>query len=337
MRQAWQPVGKTAARTVAALYLAMGVAGCGGTARQCSTACREYRVYSDLARPTSVRVQPAERNPSEVSARRPTPNAPREPGVDSAPSAPPARRIAATKPPIRSVNTSRYVIQTGDRIEVLYTESWTVEGAYRLLPGDRVAIEYLHLVSLEEGGQGAGVGNVGVAGGSPLDRQLLIAPDGKLALPYLGTVDAAGLTVGELSDRLNARYQEFFVEPNILVTLMETGARLADLRAAIRTAGSRVVLVSPDGSINLPHVGFVSAAGLTLGELELELSERYRRATSGWAVTVRLAEQGPAEGDSEGAETSWTVPASELPSGSVAATAPEIPPVADMPSDDWVR
>lgn len=186
--------------------------------------------------------------------------------------------------PAEEARSAKHVLRPGDRLELLYTESWAVEGNYRLLPGDKIKVEYLHLMGLEDN-----VDARVVVKPSGLDRVLTLAPDGKVSLPYLGGVESAGLSVAELTDRLNARYQEYFVEPFMLVTLVETGSRLRDLRDAIRTGGSRLVTIAPDGTINLPHVGVVRAADLNLGELQAELSERYRRSASGLSVTVRLA------------------------------------------------
>lgn len=195
-----------------------------------------------------------------------------------------AAEVDAAVDPEEQQRISRYVVGAGDRLEILYTESWNAQGEYRLLPGDRVRIEYLHLFRMDEDAE---VPDPVAASG--LDRDLLVSPDGKITLPYVGVVDAAGNTVTELADRLNAKYQEYYLEPKMLVTLLETGSRLEDLRQAIRTAGSRLVRVAPDGTITLPHVGIVPAADLTLAELQTELAERYRRTALGFAVTVRLA------------------------------------------------
>jgi polysaccharide biosynthesis/export protein len=49
----------------------------------------------------------------------------------------------------------------------------------------------------------------------------VIAPDGKISLPLIGEVSAAGLTVDELKNELNKRYQEFINEPHVTVTVRE--------------------------------------------------------------------------------------------------------------------
>jgi polysaccharide export outer membrane protein len=49
----------------------------------------------------------------------------------------------------------------------------------------------------------------------------VIAPDGKISLPLIGEVTAAGLTVDELKDELNKRYRDFINEPHVTVTIKE--------------------------------------------------------------------------------------------------------------------
>lgn len=49
----------------------------------------------------------------------------------------------------------------------------------------------------------------------------VIAPDGKISLPLIGEITAAGLTVDELKDELNKRYQDFINEPHVTVTVRE--------------------------------------------------------------------------------------------------------------------
>jgi polysaccharide biosynthesis/export protein len=49
----------------------------------------------------------------------------------------------------------------------------------------------------------------------------VIAPDGKISLPLIGEVSAAGLTVDELKTELNKKYADFINEPHVTVTVKE--------------------------------------------------------------------------------------------------------------------
>ncbi len=50
---------------------------------------------------------------------------------------------------------------------------------------------------------------------------VVIAPDGKISLPLIGEITAAGLTVDELKDELNKKFQDYINEPHVTVTLRE--------------------------------------------------------------------------------------------------------------------
>jgi polysaccharide biosynthesis/export protein len=52
----------------------------------------------------------------------------------------------------------------------------------------------------------------------------VIMPDGKISLPLVGEMAAAGLTVDELKDELNRKYNEYIKEPHITITVKETNS-----------------------------------------------------------------------------------------------------------------
>jgi polysaccharide export outer membrane protein len=56
------------------------------------------------------------------------------------------------------------------------------------------------------------------------DADAVIMPDGKISLPLVGEVAAAGLTVDELKDELNRKYNEYITEPHITITIKETNS-----------------------------------------------------------------------------------------------------------------
>ena len=49
----------------------------------------------------------------------------------------------------------------------------------------------------------------------------VILPNGKISLPLVGELAAAGLTVDELKDELNRKYSEYITEPHVIITVME--------------------------------------------------------------------------------------------------------------------
>ncbi len=102
-------------------------------------------------------------------------------------------------------------------------------------------------------------------------------------------MSASGVTVRELSQQLTSQYQDLYVNPNILVSLVATGGGLEELQRALSSAGGRTTRVAPDGTIMVPFLGSVQAEKLALVELQEEMNERFRRAAPGFGVMVRLA------------------------------------------------
>lgn len=73
---------------------------------------------------------------------------------------------------------------------------------YRLVPGDKLRIE--------------------VYKDTQLSQQLQVRPDGKITLPLVGDVPAAGRTSTELRDRIANSLQEYITNPVVTVIVVET-------------------------------------------------------------------------------------------------------------------
>lgn len=63
--------------------------------------------------------------------------------------------------------------------------------------------------------------HIAVWGQEDLDRDVIVQPDGKVALPLVDAVPAVGLTVDALRQELDKRYMEFIREPTVSVTVVE--------------------------------------------------------------------------------------------------------------------
>lgn len=239
---------------------------------------------------TAAQTKPLESNNSAAS---PTPSEGRPPRLGAPAISPippvssertaPAHERAETAPRV----LNKYLLRPGDELEILYTQEHPGNADYRLLAGDKIHVEFLHLGPREGGGKDPD------KAAAALDRSITIQPDGKGFLPYIGAVALAGKTVEQVTKELNDRYREWYLDPSVLVTLEDHGAALKDLRRATESAGSRLAQIAPDGLINLPHVGLAPAAGLTMSELQRELSERTRRLGTGMGITVRLSQHPP--------------------------------------------
>ena len=69
-----------------------------------------------------------------------------------------------------------------------------------------------------------------------LTREVLIAPDGFLTFPLAGTVQASGLNVSELEEKLRTELSTFITEPQVTASIRSTN-------------GSRVFVI---GKVNRP-------------------------------------------------------------------------------------
>lgn len=133
---------------------------------------------------------------------------------------------------------------------------------------------------------------------STLNRDLMIQPDGTITLRLVGQVRATRHTVEQLRQRVEDAYSKYYKDPAITVTPLKVNTKLEDLRATVdKRMGfggqSREARVTPEGTIALPAVGSVPAAGLTLSELKRELDERYAQEVEGLEVTPVLLTRAP--------------------------------------------
>ncbi len=179
----------------------------------------------------------------------------------------------------RTAHVAEYRLRVDDQLDLIYrlTREETAQ-PYRLNVGDEVRVE-----SFTD---------------PALNRDLIIQPDGTITLRLLGQVHATGRTVAQLRDELEQRYLKYYKVPAITVTPLKVNTKLEDLRATVdRRQGlggqTQLVRVTPEGTISLPAIGSVPAQGLTLGELQYELNERYRQHVEGIEVIPVLAQRAP--------------------------------------------
>jgi polysaccharide export outer membrane protein len=179
--------------------------------------------------------------------------------------------------PCRTPHVQQYRLRPNDQLEMVYRLTRKRSGrAYKLTVGDKIRVESL--------------------ADEKLDRELEVQPDGTIAVRLLGQIMASGRTTDQLRRDLEKRYKKFYRVPSVTVTPIEVNTRLEDLRATVDSrAGqggqSRLVTVSPDGTIALPGLGSVKVQCLTLDELGAEINARYASFVDGIEVTPVLAQR----------------------------------------------
>ena len=181
--------------------------------------------------------------------------------------------------PSRPSHVPEYRLRVDDEITFVYRLTREEIGhPYELNVGDEVRVESL--------------------ADEDLDRNVIVQPDGTITLPLVKAIRAAGRTMAELEEELEERYTKYFRTPAITVTPMQVNTKLLDLRNTVDNrsgvGGQSVKLVvSPDGTVQLPAVGSVPVQGLSLDEIKFEIDARYRNITEGIEVTPILSRRAP--------------------------------------------
>ncbi len=186
--------------------------------------------------------------------------------------------------PARVTRLPEYRLRTGDVIQMLFmVVPLKTDGDYLLNVGDQLMIESEADAEINRG---------------DLEKGLVIQPDGTITLRLIGQVQAAGQSITQLRNLLETRYKDFYDEPGIDVTPVDTGSDVRQIREAISGANGfdpQEILqtITPAGEIRLPRIGSVQAQGLTLEELKEEINLRYDDFVGGLEVEPSLEAQAP--------------------------------------------
>jgi polysaccharide export outer membrane protein len=70
-----------------------------------------------------------------------------------------------------------------------------------------------------------------------MSGEVLVRPDGKISIPLLDDVQAAGLTPKELGDRLNIEAQRFIADPKVTVVVKAINSRRAYITGQVARPG----------------------------------------------------------------------------------------------------
>jgi protein involved in polysaccharide export with SLBB domain len=143
-----------------------------------------------------------------------------------------------------------YKLEVGDNMEVRLSSDTTAPGTYVIDYGDVIGISFLN--------------------NWPMNMNRTVRPDGKISATEIGDVQAAGLTIKQLEDRLTDLYEKTGIiqgDPQISVNVDFANVdRLESI--------SRDVTVRPNGAISLPMLeNEVKIAGLTVAEASKAIAD----------------------------------------------------------------
>jgi polysaccharide export outer membrane protein len=206
------------------------------------------------------------------SAHKESPTSPAKPATGTA--------VAASSSGPKEVSPRRFVGSPIDlaRLEQVYRER-NVAGAdtdYPIGPGDLVEISVPSMPELH-------------------DQTVRVGGDGRLALPLLGDIEAAGKTEHQLHDEVTARLGRYMYRPEFTLVVREHRNRQVGVLGAVETPGLHAVDGSRDTILEM-----ISKAGGLTEEATQRLLFMPVETVSG-ADADRLAANGLVAGDATSA------------------------------------
>lgn len=183
-----------------------------------------------------------------------------------------AARAAARRNIVESLRrgVAVYDLGIGDAVEIFFHVSRKPTARpYVIAPADKLRVSFL--------------------GDSQNDQTIVVPPDGRISLPLIGSVTAAGQAPDALARELERRYSGLLPEPKITVSVSETHTRVEDFIDVVssNSKGRSITdKVLPDGTIALPLLPPLKAVGRPLAALEGEIDAAY--AAKGLGVRVSL-------------------------------------------------
>jgi polysaccharide export outer membrane protein len=125
---------------------------------------------------------------------------------------------------------------------------------------------------------------------TPEIQNLIIRPDGKVSLPVVGDVVAAGITSSQFSERLAKIFG--LAENKVSVIALSTNSQVKEFLATLTAYQNRSglqVSVRADGLISLPLIGSMQVTGMTVEQLHDQLYENYSKLFPSLDVNVEIS------------------------------------------------
>lgn len=138
------------------------------------------------------------------------------------------------------------------------------DGRYVLAAGDRIAVRFHY--------------------NQELDEEVGIRPDGRISLPIVGEVMAAGRTPQELGRELTDAYGRSFGAAGDRYVL-GIGEKIS-IKSFYHDKLNEDVVIRPDGRISMQLVGEVQAAGVTPDQLVAAITQRLKKYVDSPEVAV---------------------------------------------------
>lgn len=179
---------------------------------------------------------------------------------DTARDAQPAPHPAAVRDAAPAKNMEKPILVESDAIfQTAQLGMGSVPDSYRLTKYDVIRVD---VIGFPEGlgyGSTASV-KTGISSEQSLGKNdIIIGPDGKASIPYVGNVSLAGMTLDEASQMLQDRLSEYLNDPKVNVSLRSFGARKVYVMGEVVKPGIQELQVD---SMNA-YAAITSAGGYT--------------------------------------------------------------------------
>jgi polysaccharide export outer membrane protein len=162
-------------------------------------------------------------------------------------------------------------ISPGDVVEIIYFNSYDKTEPYRLSADDKI---YVNVYDHPE-----------------YSKEVSVLPDGTISIPKTGVVSAAGLGIQQLERNITAILAKDMREPLVNVMVVEAQKKLDDFLESLANSSSERTFraeISSDGMIDLPAVGEIPVAGLTIKETEKKIINYYNKIFTNLTVHLKL-------------------------------------------------
>ena len=168
-------------------------------------------------------------------------------------------QTAPQEVPVAHIIRRDYRLREGDFLEIIYHVRHRRNEVYRIKLQDVIVIRFPFNPSLNQEEQ--------------------VQSDGYLYLDLIGRVEALGKSIEKLAGNLREKYSKYLKDPTLTVSFKQSNVKIAELKEAITTSPrgqSRLVPITPDGTISLPFIVDIPAVGLTINELHKKLNGAYK-------------------------------------------------------------
>lgn len=162
--------------------------------------------------------------------------------------------------PVAHILRRDYRLREGDQLEIIYHVRHQKNNSYRIQLQDVIEIRFPFHGNLNQTGQ--------------------VQSDGTLHLDLVGSVKVFDQTIEQVHEDLVKRYAKYIRNPVLTVSFKQSNVKISELKEAIRTAPrgqSRLVPITPDGTISLPFIADMRASGRTISEMHAILNEAYTK------------------------------------------------------------